>query len=603
MKQKMDNKPVQKETWEQKFRRHEFAIPTLCVAILLLIGLSFLYWKSEQSNMATPGGVINYPLGDANTEPATIAVLPEGSYYPVPVLPDTILNSNPEPNTTVKWESPKKIDDLKLIITPYNKNGEPSQENKVVYYKIGTHGSNDIVMGQAPAVDPSGPANYFFEKTPKGYVFMQLMSNRNVYHNSEQTGDNGIVASILSVDQKTYYKGLVGPETLKWSGITLEQLFLNPSDFFDSHLKEQKTISIFSYKKVADIPEGELYTFQTQKGGENGSTEKFYLKNYVLKLPSGFFTTYSIKYDFFTDTGIPDITWNDGKKNQDSYRVDGGGGCGNPGAYIVSAKDISTALKATGKTKTGLTIYEFADVNNPTLKYYYDQQNGQFYNRDTEQVEPISIEKWYSHHAVIALKNSVGEYVLMTNDSYGSAAECGKPVIYLYPTKPTNVSVKVGANITVSEPNYGSGWKVLAKPNGDLFTSNGDKYESLFWEGIGNGNYPAITEGFIVLRDQVDQTISENLSQLGLNQKESQDFKDFWLSKIPNSPYVRLTWFTTEQLDELAPLVVNPKPDTTIRVFLDFQGLSQPFNLKQQKLSSIPRNGFTLVEWGGLLRK
>lgn len=75
---------------------------------------------------------------------------------------------------------------------------------------------------------------------------------------------------------------------------------------------------------------------------------------------------------------------------------------------------------------------------------------------------------------------------------------------------------------------------------------------------------------------------------------------DYWTDKIPEAPYVRLTWFTNEELNRLAPLKITPKPDTLIRVFLDMSGLEQPISLPTQSLTSVPRRGFTVVEWGGL---
>jgi len=89
---------------------------------------------------------------------------------------------------------------------------------------------------------------------------------------------------------------------------------------------------------------------------------------------------------------------------------------------------------------------------------------------------------------------------------------------------------------------------------------------------------------------------------MGLNEKEMADFLEFWLPKMPNTPYVRLTWFGNKLMDRLAPIFVMPKPETIIRVFLDFEGLGSKINLPPQKLSSPARKGFTVVEWGGLLR-
>ena len=45
-----------------------------------------------------------------------------------------------------------------------------------------------------------------------------------------------------------------------------------------------------------------------------------------------------------------------------------------------------------------------------------------------------------------------------------------KPVIYLYPTKETEVEVRLmldGA-LTASYPDYGDGWRVVAQPDGTL---------------------------------------------------------------------------------------------------------------------------------------
>lgn len=53
----------------------------------------------------------------------------------------------------------------------------------------------------------------------------------------------------------------------------------------------------------------------------------------------------------------------------------------------------------------------------------------------------------------------------------------------------------------------------------------------------------------------------------------------------------------------LAPLRVNPNPTTVIRVFLDAKGLDTPITLTPQTFTKPERVGFTLVEWGGLLRK
>ena len=146
------------------------------------------------------------------------------------------------------------------------------------------------------------------------------------------------------------------------------------------------------------------------------------------------------------------------------------------------------------------------------------------------------------------------------------------------------------------------GWKnVLAQPNGSL-SYKGQVYDSLYWEGYGQGLYPDVVSGTIVKSSDAAATIRTQLIQQGLNDREINDFLVFWQPKLPNHAYTRLTWLSKSQIDRLAPLTIQPTPQTTIRVFLDFEGINQPLDLPAQHFYTPKRTGFTLVEWGGLLR-
>jgi hypothetical protein len=142
---------------------------------------------------------------------------------------------------------------------------------------------------------------------------------------------------------------------------------------------------------------------------------------------------------------------------------------------------------------------------------------------------------------------------------------------------------------------------VLAQPSGQL-SYQGKPYNNLFWEGLGIGEYPVVDAGIIVPRVDAIPTIRQQLHYQGLNQTEIQDFMAYWGPKLPTTKYVRLTWFGTADLNDLAPLHISPTPSTLIRVFLDFQGLNRTYALKPQQLSAPARQGFTVIEWGGLDR-
>ena len=57
--------------------------------------------------------------------------------------------------------------------------------------------------------------------------------------------------------------------------------------------------------------------------------------------------------------------------------------------------------------------------------------------------------------------------------------------------------------------------------------------------------------------------------------------------------------FQSKQFFDDFELNITPKPDSLIRVFLSIKKLDAPINIKEQKLVSNERKGFTAIEWGG----
>ena len=176
-----------------------------------------------------------------------------------------------------------------------------------------------------------------------------------------------------------------------------------------------------------------------------------------------------------------------------------------------------------------------------------------------------------------------------------------KPIIYLYPEKETQVTVKVNhpENFTVTYPKYNKEWKVLAKEDGTLIDENGRSYYALYWESEQNKKNPIKEDGFVVKGKDVTKFLEEKLYILGLNEKESNEFIIYWLPKLEKNKYNYIRFQTLEEMNSDMKLSINPKPDTLIRVRMEYKPLTKKIKVKQQKLTQVQRHGFTVVEWGG----
>lgn len=175
-----------------------------------------------------------------------------------------------------------------------------------------------------------------------------------------------------------------------------------------------------------------------------------------------------------------------------------------------------------------------------------------------------------------------------------------KPVIYLYPEEETLVTVKLDfdGRLTATYPAYRDGWTVLAHPDGTLVDpQTGREYYCLFWEGQGSADYDFST-GFVVSGTETRAFLESALSQMGLTDREANEFLIYWLPRMEGNPY-NLISFQQECYTDSAQLTIDPAPDSLLRVFMAWKALDEPVEIAPQELQGFEREGFTVVEWGG----
>ena len=281
-----------------------------------------------------------------------------------------------------------------------------------------------------------------------------------------------------------------------------------------------------------------------------------------------------------------------------------------PNNYILYEKDNNLILENVENDKESTIISNWDDKMNIGLHTYYTKSEANKNNSTGTSYDEgiyVSTGKLADRCDMI-----VNEYCYNNNKkliSYPSTTENAciayKPLIYLYPEKEMDISVKLVNEelLTTVYPKYNGKWNVKAYPSGKLIDKNtGRELYGLYWEGK-QYNTSIKNEGFVIKGENTAEFLEEKLALLGLNEREAEEFIIFWLPQMEKNNYNYIRFATAEEINNYMPLEINPKPDTLIRVFMEFKPLNEKITVQEQYLKKAQRNGFTAIEWGGTIIK
>ncbi len=176
-----------------------------------------------------------------------------------------------------------------------------------------------------------------------------------------------------------------------------------------------------------------------------------------------------------------------------------------------------------------------------------------------------------------------------------------KPALYLYPAK--DIAIEVNLNplgkITKTIPEYKNLWKVNVTKEGLI----DGKYNYLFYEVklFFPVNPPA--EGWVVPYSELQNWFKEYLPKLGLNERETKDFMNYWLKALEPAKYYIVKLFDRAWIDKNLALEINPEPKKFLRLIFYFEPTDAKLALKEPKIELFTREGFTAVEWGGIVKE
>lgn len=475
-----------------------------------------------------------------------------------------------------------KIADLKLTKGP--------DVESATYYKVGTldqepYKGYDLILLD---VTPTGPHFYnpFFRFAKKGdsINLLEKHSENPEYY----LDDTKFAKDDERIINKLLYPGYIyGPKK--------DRQYLS---------RDGAVNIIFSEKglKKAFVDEtyGQVYTTDDDRTNDAEVTLTNNYNGFYIKGNDGTAVVYRLDFDFFIDGQQLSGTWDDGNKTAKGYTTAELGACGSTSyAAVIYPNEVNknTELVQTGKSSAGDPLYELKDKNHRFLKQMYE-------NYQPIDADKVSYDEFVKQHPMFFFVDSFDRLIKAQSTTFMPAAECGKPVVYLYPEKKENVSVKVNVSggMSISIPEYKSGWDVVASPDGTLYhPATKQNYPYLFWEGRSNQIMPESKKGFVVKKDEVHTLLEEKLTKLGLNAQERADFEEFWEPRMQAAPYYFVTFLGKREMDILAPMNITPKPDTVIRLFMDFKPLQKPIEVEGYDIKTPERKGFTVVEWGGTL--
>lgn len=499
----------------------------------------------------------------------------------------------------VAWVTPERISPLNLFkVATSSDEYFFDVEKTALYYFLGTIQSGQYKGASIVRVDvsleggPGFPAVLYFIKNGTNPLVLLSRGEKDKYIFAYFK--DGVVAS--STFPIYSFSDFISPKTLTYNGATFT--LDGVSDDIDQRLFEE--VKEYSTFKVAfsDPSLGEVYTDDVST-----STKQFPRNGFYVKTNYGALRAYRLDIPFFDNTTRSyNITWKgsammEGVVDYDSTDV---GGCGSHNYIsVVHGVDKSELMEA-GKASNGDLIYVLRDEKHSLLTQMFETFNG-FYSYSGKS---LAYQDFLNKRPLFFWYDPFGRLIKFQRADFMPAVECGKPVIYLYPEATTTVSVELSpvGGFSKTEPTYDDGWNVIATPQGDLTEiKTGKAYPYLFWEGRG-GIYETPEKGFAVKRENIHSFLVEKLTKLGLNKKERDDFIEFWEPRMKSAPYYFVTFMTNSTMDKLAPMTVTPAPTTVIRILMDFTPLEKRIATQEYEIVTPKRNGFTVVEWGGVMR-
>lgn len=179
---------------------------------------------------------------------------------------------------------------------------------------------------------------------------------------------------------------------------------------------------------------------------------------------------------------------------------------------------------------------------------------------------------------------------------------CYKPNIYIYDSEGRRIELVFTEPqlIITSIPDYASGWTVTASKDSTLLTDAGETFTYLFYESVTVRGLFETESGFMISSENRKDEWNEILSAYGFNETEIGDFVEFWDEMLESDKdYIMYPQYT-ETVDKAMEISISPMPENIVRMWFVFEEYHGQ-QYEEEKIVSFTREGYTVVEWGGMI--
>lgn len=203
------------------------------------------------------------------------------------------------------------------------------------------------------------------------------------------------------------------------------------------------------------------------------------------------------------------------------------------------------------------------------------------------QADLLPLLSWLKKHIGNPILNLFGVY---------------KPNIYIYSDTNMEVNVKIIQHhyITESIPRYDAerGWDAKIV-DGSINGCN----DYLFYEAEVPDPCWQKNEAFFIRGKFLKSDLAEMLERYQFNQKESDDFLEYWLEKLEeNNDYLFYPQYN-DVLDKIMKLEITPEPENLFRVWFLIEPYTGQGASEIKENLRILRTEYTIVEWGGIMKQ